>query len=58
MKLKNSPPRLPSAAQQALLEQVRVVLVAAPAERRRLQRLLQQHHYLEPVPKARVLAMT
>jgi len=46
MKRKKSPPRLPSAAQQALLEQVRVVLVTAPEARRRFQRLLQHHHYL------------
>ena len=46
MKQKKSPPRSPSAAQQALLEQVRVVLVIAPDERRHFQRLLKQHHYL------------
>lgn len=46
MKQRKSPPRAPSADQQTLLEQVRVVLVTAPDERRRLQRLLQQHHYL------------
>ena len=46
MKQKNAPPRLPSAAQQTLLEQVRVILVTALDERRRFQRLLKQHHYL------------
>ena len=46
MNVKKSPLRLPAAAQQALLAQVRVVLVTAPAERRRFQRMLQQHHYL------------
>jgi len=46
MKQKKSPPRSPSAAQQVLLDQVRVVLVTAPEERRRFQRLLKQHHYL------------
>jgi hypothetical protein len=46
MNCKKAPPRLPSAAQQALLDQVRVVLVTVPAERRRFQRWLQLHHYL------------
>jgi hypothetical protein len=32
--------------EQALLDQVRIVLVTEPDERRRFQRLLQQHHYL------------
>ena len=46
MQQKKSPPRSPSAAQQTLLEHVCVVRVTAPDERRRLQQLLQQHHYL------------
>ena len=46
MTQKKSPSRSPSAAQQVLLDQVRLVLVTAPDERRRLQRLLQQHHSL------------
>lgn len=46
MKQKKSPLRAPSAAEQTLLAQVRLVLVTAPEERRRFQRLLQQHHYL------------
>jgi hypothetical protein len=43
---KQSPPRSPSEAEQTVLDQVRVVLVTEPDERRRFQRLLQQHHYL------------
>jgi hypothetical protein len=35
-----------SGTDQALLEQVQVVLVTDPQQRRRLQRLLQAHHYL------------
>lgn len=46
MKPKKSLPHPPSKAQQALLEHVRVVLVTAPDERRRFQRLLKEHHYL------------
>lgn len=46
MKPKKSPPHSPSKAQQALLEHVRIVLVTAPDERRRFQRLLKEHHYL------------
>jgi len=46
VKQKKSPAHSPSPAQQALLEQVRVVLVTAPDERRRFQRWLKQHHYL------------
>jgi hypothetical protein len=36
----------PSQAEQTVLDQVRLVLVTEPTERRRFQRLLQQHHYL------------
>ena len=43
---KKSPPRAPGPAEQALLDQVRVVLVTEPEERRRFQRWLRQHHYL------------
>ena len=32
--------------EQVLLEEVRVVLVTEPEERRRFQRLLRKHHYL------------
>ena len=46
MKQKKSPFHSPSEAQQGLLEQVRVVLVTLPDERRRFQRLLKEHHYL------------
>lgn len=46
MKQKKSPPHSLSESQQALLEHVRVVLVTAPDERRRFQRLLKEHHYL------------
>lgn len=46
MKPKKSPSRCLAEADQALLDQVRVVLVTQPAQRRRFQRLLQQHHYL------------
>jgi hypothetical protein len=46
MKPKKPSFRTPAATQQALLEQVRVVLITAPEERRRFQRLLRQHHYL------------
>jgi hypothetical protein len=42
---KTSPHTLPG-TDQALLEQVQVVLVPDPQPRRRFQRLLQQHHYL------------
>ena len=35
-----------SGTDQALLQQVQVVMVTDPLPRRRLQRLLQQHHYL------------
>ena len=43
---KKSPPRAPGPAEPALLDQVRVVLVTEPEERRRFQRLLRHHHYL------------
>ena len=46
MNQKESPPRSLDDAQQALLDQVRIVPVTEPQERRRFQRLLQQHHYL------------
>ena len=46
MKPKKPSFRTPAATEQALLEQVRVVRVTAPEERRRFQRLLRQHHYL------------
>ena len=46
MKQKKSPPPSLVDAEQALLDQVRVVLVTEPDERRRFQRRLQQHHYL------------
>lgn len=39
-------PRKPADTEQAILEQVRVLLVSESEERRRFQRLLQQHHYL------------
>jgi hypothetical protein len=38
--------RKPAEAGQALLEEVRVMLVSEPEERRRFQRLLKEHHYL------------
>ena len=43
---KKSPLRTPGQAEQALLDQVRIVLVTEPEARRRLQRLLRHHHYL------------
>ena len=46
MKQKKSPSRSSVDANQALLNDVRIVLVTQPDERRRFQRLLQQHHYL------------
>jgi hypothetical protein len=46
VKQKESPLRSLDDAQQALLDQVRVVLVTEPHERRRFQRLLRRHHYL------------
>jgi Domain of unknown function (DUF4338) len=46
VKQKKSPSRALVDAEQALLDQVRIVLVTEPDERRRFQRLLQQPHYL------------
>jgi hypothetical protein len=46
VKSKKSLPHSLVDAEEALLDQVRVVLVTGPDERRRFQRLLQQHHYL------------
>lgn len=37
---------LPTESQQALLAQVRVILIPQAQDRRRFQRLLEQHHYL------------
>lgn len=38
--------RMPTQAEQALLEEVRVILIGDRKERRRFQRLLERHHYL------------
>ena len=38
--------RRPADTEQALLDEIRMVLVSEPEERRRFQRLLQEHHYL------------
>ncbi len=46
MTSKSRPRRLPSASEQTLLEQVRLVLLTDPKDRRRLQTLLGRHHYL------------
>jgi hypothetical protein len=46
VKRKKSPSRSSVDADQALLNDVRIVLVTQPDERRRFQRLLQQYHYL------------
>jgi hypothetical protein len=46
VKPKKSSSHTPPDTDQALLEQVQVVPVTEPAERRRFQRLLQKHHYL------------
>lgn len=46
MKPKQSPPRSLVHAEQALLDQVRIVLLTELGERRGFQRLLQHHHYL------------
>src|SRR5512146_2147758 len=46
MKQKKSFSPGPSATEQVLLEEVRIVLVTQPEERRRFQRLLRKHHYL------------
>lgn len=42
----SQPRRLSSASEQALLEQVRLVLLSEPQDRQRLQALLGRHHYL------------
>jgi len=49
VKQKKSPPRSLVHTEQVLLDQVRVVLLTEAGERRRFQRLLQQHHYLGAV---------
>lgn len=46
MTSKTSPSRTPSASEQSLLDQVRIVLVTETKDRRRCQSLLAQHHYL------------
>ena len=46
MNQKAAPRPAPVQAEQALLNEVRLVLLTEPAEHRRFQRLLQQHHYL------------
>jgi hypothetical protein len=46
MKQKKSSPPAPSVTEQALLDEVRIVLVTEPEARRRFQRLLRKHHYL------------
>jgi len=38
--------RMPTEAEQALLDEVRVVLIPKAKQRRRFQRLLERHHYL------------
>jgi hypothetical protein len=43
---KAAPRPAPVQAEQTLLDEVRLVLLTEPAEHRRFQRLLQQHHYL------------
>lgn len=40
------PRKKPSELEQTMLEQIRVVLVTEPEDRRRFQRLLGKHHYL------------
>ena len=42
---KKAPPK-PTASEQALLDEVRVVLIPQAKDRQRFQRLLQAHHYL------------
>lgn len=42
---KSKPPK-PTASEQALLEEVQVVLIPGSKDRRRFQSLLQKHHYL------------
>lgn len=46
MNQKAAPSPSPVQAEQTLLDEVRLVLLTEPAEHRRFQRLLQQHHYL------------
>ena len=46
MKQKKTPPHALVDTDQTLLDQVRVVLITQPEDRRRFQRLLQKHHYL------------
>ena len=46
MNQKAAPRPAPVQAEQTLLDEVRLVLLTEPAEHRRFQRLLQQHHYL------------
>jgi len=46
MNRKESSLQKPSAAEQSLLEEVRIVLITEPKERRQIQRLLRKHHYL------------
>jgi hypothetical protein len=46
VKQKKLSSRTPAKTDPALLEQVQVVLVTEPEQRRRFQRLLKQHHYL------------
>ena len=46
VKRKKLPPEESSELGRVVLEQVRVVLVTEPEERRRLQQLLRKHHYL------------
>ena len=46
MNRKESSSHQPSAAEQSLLEEVRIVLITESKERRQIQRLLHKHHYL------------
>ena len=46
MKVRKTPSDAPPKADQQLLNEVRVVLVSEPKERRHFQKLLNQHHYL------------
>ena len=46
MNRKESSSHKPSAAEQSLLEEVRIVLITESKERRQIQRLLHKHHYL------------
>ena len=47
--MKNRKSSLPTDSEQALLDEVRVILVPDRQDRRRFQRLLAQHHYLGAV---------